>query len=196
MATQAKVRPYQDQPELAARIDADPVFSSLESEVEYERKTQAMRWWYTYVVSDYCDGQASKPVILTIEQGTDFKCMYMTASAFSYSSAQATSFPIPNSAANTRWAGRGLVVKVTDTRAGRDLTSGEVPFELLSTPGYGLSFHSPFPFRYWFTRNSKIRFDVRNLDNANRIKDPSLTYDYSHNFSIALHGYKYLTPGS
>jgi hypothetical protein len=193
-AQQAFVPRYQDQPELAATIASDPTFSALEAEVAHERKTQAMKWWYTYVLTDTIDGQTAKPFSITIEQGTDFKCCYMTGSAFSYSASAATSFPIPTT--NPYWAGRGLTMKITDTRAGRDLTSGELPFELIMTPGYGLAFTKPFPFHYWFMRNSKIRFDIRNLDLAVRKVDPNGTYDYSHRFSIALHGYKFLTPGS
>lgn len=191
---QSMVPPYQDQPELAAVISADPTFAALEQEVMHDRKMQTMRSWYTYVLSDSIDGQASKPFILTIEQGTDFKCMYLTASAFSYdpTGGQETSFPIPNSGGFAYWAGRGLTVRITDTRAGRDLTSGDLPFELISTPGYGLSFITPFPFKYFFMRNSKIRFDIRNLDNVNR----SAANGGAHQFSIALHGYKILTPGS
>jgi hypothetical protein len=183
---------YQDQPELASSISADPVFSATAAEVVHERKVQAMKWWYTYVLSDSIDGQESKPFIITIEQGTDFFCHYLTASAFSYDASNASSFPIPNSGGLTHWAGRGLTVRITDSRTGRDFTSGEVAFELIATPGYGLSFVKPFPFRQLFLRNSKIRFDIRNLDNANRKEDN----DSAHQFNIAMHGYKYLTPGS
>jgi hypothetical protein len=189
---QASVPRYQDQPELAATISQDPTFAALEQEVAHERKVQAMKWWYTYVLTDDIDGQESKPSIITIEQGTDFKCCYLTASAFSYSATVPTAFPIPNGGGLTTWAGRGLVMRITDTRAGRDLTSGEVPFELFATPGYGLSFVKPFPLHYFFLRNSKVRFDIRNLDNG---AAPPLAAT-NHRFSIALHGYKYLTPGS
>jgi hypothetical protein len=193
---QANLPSYQDQPDLASAISANPTFAALQQEVEHERTCQSMKWWYTYTLADQIDGQTSKPFIMTIEQGTDFKCCYMTASVFSYSGTIPTSFPIPNSGGLEWWAGRGLTVRITDTRAGRDLTSGDVPFELFATPGWGLSFIKPFPLHYFFLRNSKIRFDIRNMDNAARKKDPNGTYDYSQNFSIALHGYKYLTPGS
>ena len=189
---QAELQRYQDQPELAATIAADPTFAALAEEVKHERKVQAMKWWYTYVLSDSLDGQDSKPFVLTIEQGTDFKCCYMTASAFSYDASNASSFPIPNSGALTRWAGRGLTIRITDTRAGRDFVSGDMAFELFATPGYGLNFVKPFPLHYLFLRNSKIRFDIRNLDNANRCAANSS----AHQFSIALHGFKYLTQGS
>ena len=183
---QATVTPYQDQPELAAAISADNTFAALAQEVAHERKTQAMKWWYTYVLTDEIAGQASSPFTITIEQGTDFKCCYLTASMFSYNVKTASYFPIPNSGGLTYWAGRGLTMRITDTRAGRDLTSGDVPMELFATPGYGLSFVKPFPFHYFFLRNSKIRFDIRNLDSSSR----------THGFNIAMHGYKYLTPGS
>ena len=183
---QATIRPYQDQPELAATIAGDPTFAALEQEVQHERKVQAMKWWYTYILTDVLAGQASFPFSMTIEQGTDFKCCYMTASMFSYDDSNPSTFPIPNSGGLTAWAGRGLTMRITDTRAGRDLTSGDIPMELFATPGYGLSFVKPFPLHYFFLRNSKIRFDIRNLDNPAR----------THSFNIALHGFKYLTPGS
>jgi len=58
MAPQAQVNRYQDQPELAATISNDPTFSALEQEVAHERKTQAMKWWYTYVLTDEIAGHA------------------------------------------------------------------------------------------------------------------------------------------
>lgn len=184
---QTRVPRYQDQPELAASISANPVFSALEDEVKHEREVQKMKWWYTYTLNDEIAGQTSKPFTITIEQGTDFKCCYMVASAFSYDGSNASAFPIPNGGGLAWWAGRGLTLRITDTRSGRELTSGDCPFELFATPGYGLSFVKPFPFRYMFLRNSKIRFDIRNND---------LAAHASHKFSIALHGYKYLTPGA
>jgi hypothetical protein len=187
-----QVARYQDQPELAATISADSTFAAIEQEVMHERKVQAMKWWYTYVLTDSIDGQASKPFSITIEQGTDFKCCYMTASMYSYDPFNATDFPMPNSAGNTYWAGRGLTVRITDTRSGRDLTSGDMPMELIATPGYGISFVKPFPFHYFFLRNSKIRFDIRCLDDVAR----STANSSAHQFNIALHGYKYLTPGA
>jgi len=194
MAPQTQLPRYQDQPELAATIAGDPTFAALAAEVQHERKVQAMKWWYTYVLNDSIDGQGSSPFVITIEQGTDFKCCYLTASVFSYDDQNATSFPVPNSGGLTFWAGRGLTMRITDTRAGRDLTSGDVPFELFATPGYGLNFVKPFPFHYFFLRNSKIRFDIRNLDNVARKEANGATS--GHVFSIALHGYKYLSSGS
>lgn len=173
-----------DNPELAQMISADPVFSSIAAEVAHERKVQAQRWNYTYTLSDQIVGQQTLPFIITIEQGTDFKSCFLTGSAFSYDAVNASTFPIPNSAGVTAWAGRGLAVRITDTRAGRELTSGFVPFETIFTPGYGINFQKPYPFRYFFYRNTKLRFDIRNADNALR----------THAFTIELNGYKILTP--
>lgn len=188
MNQQARIPRYQDQPELAASISANPTFSALEQEVAHERTVQAMKWHYIYVLTDEIVGQGSKPFTITIEQGTDFKCTHMSMSMFSYDDSNDTDFPMPNGGAtpNAFWAGRGLTLKITDTRSGRDLTSGDMPAELIATPGYGISFVKLVPFPYFFLRNSKIRFDIRNLDNANR----------THKFNIALHGFKYLTPGA
>lgn len=188
---------YQDQPELAASISANPTFAALEQEIIHERTVSAMKWPYTYLLTDYIDGQASKPFTITIEQGTDFMCQCMTVSCFSYCATVDTLFPIPNAAGTAKWAGRGITMKITDTRSGRDLTSGDMPIELIATPGYGISFIKPMNFRHIFLRNSKIRFDMRNLDAATRYYDTATSTDYgTHHFNIAMHGYKYLTPGA
>jgi hypothetical protein len=174
------------QSELADSIDRNPTFSSIAQEVAHEREVSAMRWPYIYEVDGSIAGQATSPFVLTIEQGTDFKCEELTVSAFSYNGAVATSFPIANSGAVAWWAGRGLSVKITDTRSGRELTSGYVPLELIGTPGYGMNFQRPYGFRYFFYRNSKLIFDVRNRDLATR----------THSFAFALKGWKILTPGT
>lgn len=179
-------------PDMAEQISESAVFSAIAKELEHQRKVQAMKWNYTYVLNDEIDGQVTEPFYITIEQGTDFMAQWLTASAFSYSAevGEETSFPVPNSAGGVEWAGRGLSVKITDMRSGRELTSGFVPFELLGTPGYGMNFQHPYPFRYLFYRNSKVRFDVRNRDNANR----TAANGCAHQFSIALNGYKIATP--
>jgi hypothetical protein len=191
---------YQDQPELAASIAANPVFQNLQDEVTHERNIQAMKWEYTYSLNNFILGQASKPFTITIEQGTDFLCKSMTISAFGYDKNNPSSFP---AVGNTSWAARGLTMRITDTRSGVELTSGDTPIELFATPGYGTSFVKPLPFRYTFLRNSKVRFDIRNNDNAafNAALVVAQNGDIEstgegHRFSIALHGFKYLTPGS
>lgn len=173
-----------ENPEMATAISENPVFAAIANEVEHAREVQAMRYTYIYGFSDEIVGQQTLPFILTIEQGTDFQCLAMTASCFSYDDQDDSDFPIPNSAGLTAWAGRGLSVAITDSNAGRDLTSGFIPMELIATPGYGLNFQRPYPFKYHFYRNNKIRFDVRNRDNANR----------THAFAFALLGYKIVTP--
>jgi len=176
-------------PEMSEAISQSPVFASLANEVEHEREVQAMRYSYIYGIADTIAVQTTAPFILTIDQGSDFKCLAITASAFNYDAAVATDFPIPNSLGSTAWAGRGLSVMMTDTNAGRDLTSGFIPFELIATPGYGLNFQNPYAFRYYFRRNNKIRFDVRNRDGI-----PPHGLRAAHQFAIALLGYKIVTP--
>lgn len=171
-------------PEMANQISENPVFAALANEVEHDRSVQAMKWNYTYVLNDSIVGQQTLPFNIQIEQGTNFKAYWLTASAFSYDGEDATDFPIPNSLGVTAWAGRGLSVRIVDTRSSRELTSGYVPLELLGTPGYGLNFQHPYPFRYFFYPNTLIRFDVRNRDNSDR----------THYFHIALNGYKIATP--
>lgn len=171
-------------PEMATEISNNPVFASLAAQLANERDIAAMKYSFIYGIADDIAGQTTLPFTLTIEQGSDFKCEWITASAFSYDDANASDFPIPNSAGLTRWAGRGLSFMITDTRSGRDLTSDFIPFELMATPGYGMNFQYPYPFRYLFQRNAKVRFDVRNRDNATR----------THAFSIGLLGHKVLTP--
>lgn len=177
---------YSSNPEMAQEIADNPVFSALENEVLHDREVTAMRHFYTYHVGGEIDSQQTLPFTLLIEQGSDFKCYMMTMSAYLYDAAGNTSFPMPNSEGVTLWAGRGLSIQMTDTRSGRQLQSGFVPVELLATPGYGQMFQNPFPFRYFFYRNSKIRIDVRNRDGA--------TETEPHQFDIAFHGYKIYTP--
>lgn len=171
-------------PEMARDISDDPVFSSLEHEVLHDRTVSAMRHFYTYHINGDVVGQQTLPFTLLIEQGSDFKCYAITGSCYSYDAQNNSSFPMPNALGTTSWAGRGLSFQLTDTRSGRQLQSGFVPAELMLTPGYGQMFLNPFPFRYFFYRNSKLRLDVRNRDAAIR----------THSFDIALHGYKIYTP--
>lgn len=172
-------------PEMARMISENPTFATLANELQQEREMQAMKWFYIYTVSGSVTGGQTAPFNIIIEQGTDFKCLWLTASMFSYDAANATDFPMPSgTAANTAWAARGLSVALTDTRSSRELTSGFVPMELLATPGYGVNFQNVFPFKYLFYRNSKLRLDIRNRDNSNR----------THYFEVALIGFKVLTP--
>jgi hypothetical protein len=175
-------------------VKTDSVFAALEAEVDHERHVQAMKYWYSYSTAGIIAGQQSLPFAITIEQGTDFKCIGISASAFAFNPAGGSSFPMPVATAGlaaTSWACRGLTVAITDTRAGRTLTSGQVPFELFATPGYGVSFTRMFPFNYFFLRNSKVQFDIRN--NENVTFGGSTVATGATSFSITLHGYKYMT---
>lgn len=179
---------YVNNPGLARAVEEHPTFRNVAMEIAHDRERQAIKYPYVYHVSGEVTGQQTTPFNLNIEGGTDFKSIFMTGSAFSYEDTSgggdATSFPVPNSLGLADWSGRGLSVQITDNGSSRVLTSGYVPWELLFTPGYGLNFQGPMPFRYFFERSSQIKFDVRNRDNANR----------SHSFDIALVGYKVLTP--
>jgi hypothetical protein len=171
-------------PEMAQAIDGNNVFSALAQEVLHDREVSAMRHYFTYEVSGEVQGQVTLPFTLLIEQGSDFKCFAITGSCFSYDAVNASSFPIPNALGVTAWAGRGLSFNMVDTRSGRQLTSGFNAAENILSPGYGQMFQQPFPMRYFFWRNSKLRIDVRNRDNALRI----------HEFRITFHGFKIYTP--
>lgn len=173
-----------DNPQFSQIISENPTFSSLAAELAHAREVQAMKSFYVYTLSGSLAGQASDVFTINIEQGSDFEIRFMTASAFSYDADDDSSFPIPNSLGVAAWAGRGLSMKITDAMAGRELTSGWLPFELIGTPGYGLNFQNVFPLKYLAYRNNKLRFDIRNRDNADR----------SHDFEIALCGYKIFTP--
>lgn len=180
---------YVNNPELAAEIEGNQTFRNVAMEAAHAREQQAVRWPYIYHVSGTVAGQTTLPFTLNIEQGTDFKCCYWTGSMFSYMAEDdpeyvATLFPIPNALGAVEWAGRGLSIQITDAGPGRKLTSGYVPMELLFSPGYGMNFQTPMPFRYFFERTSQVQFDVRNRDAADR----------EHYFDIALIGYKILTP--
>jgi hypothetical protein len=175
-----------DNIEMAQAINDSPVFSALAQEVAHDREVSAMRHYYQYHLPGELVGQQTAPFTLLIEQGTDFKCYAITGRAYSYDANVASDFPIPNALGLTAWAGSGLSFMLTDTRSGRQITSGMVPVETVLTPGYGQLLVNPMPFRYFFYRNSKLRFDIRNRDNAGR----------THQFDIVLHGFKIYTPDS
>lgn len=171
-------------PELSRAISTNPVFGKVADTARHEAMQQRIRYKYVYSLSDSIVGGQSTQFQIQIEQGTDFRSLFMTGSAFSYDAGNATDFPIPNAAGSTAWAGRGLSVRIVDTRTSRTLTSGYVPWETLFTPGYGLNYQKPLDWRYYFLRNTILRFDIENSDNANR----------THNFSISLIGYKLILP--
>lgn len=171
-------------PSLSQAISTNPVFAKVADTAQHEATQQRIRYKYVYSISDSIIGGQSSQFQIQIEQGTDFRSLFMLGSAFSYDNQNASDFPIPNAGASTAWAGRGLSVRIVDTRTSRTLTAGYVPFETLFTPGYGLNYQKPLDWRYYFLRNTILRFDIENADNANR----------THQFSIALIGYKLVLP--
>lgn len=174
---------YSNNPQLAQAVANNPVFNAVDQQVQHDRDQQVVRWNYTYYIAGTVSAGATQPFNLTIEQGTDFKQNYLTGSAFAYNTETGSSFPMPNASGLTSWAARGLSVMITDTRSGRTLTSGYIPFELIMTPGYGMNFQHPMPFRYFWYRNTKVQFDIRNRDGIDQ------------DFAIALNGFKELVPG-
>ena len=174
---------------MANSFNSNPVFSAVAQEMYQKREAQAVRWTRIYPISGEIDAAATKTEIITIDQENDFDCYAFLASAFSYNATggQETDFPAPNDSNNLYWAMRGLTLELTDTSSGRMLTSGEVPFELIATPGYGASFQNPFPFRYYFYRNSKLRVVIRSREtNASRI----------HKYEFAMVGTAFTAPAS
>lgn len=172
--------------QLSSEIAGNPTFESITQELGHLREVQAQMVPYIYVLTGTVVGQSQQSFILTIEQGADFKCQWITGSMFSFDTAgaNASTFPLPNALGVQYWAARGLSADITDSRSGNKLTSGFVPMELFCSPGYGLNFQNLFPWRYLFMQNNKLKFDIRNRDNATR----------THEFNIALIGHRILTP--
>jgi hypothetical protein len=170
---------------LASEIANDPTYSALAAQTQQERQQQAMSYGFIYGVSGSVPGLATQAFNLLIEAGSDFQCLMLTASAFSYDAVNATIFPIPNSLGITAAAGDGLSVQITDTTSGRQLTNGFISMRNFATPGYGVNFTKPLPWKYHFRANSILRFDVRSREtNALRIQ----------NFEFALIGVKTQVP--
>ena len=172
---------------MANAFNSNPVFSAVAQEMYQKREAQAVRWTRIYPISGTILAAETKTEIITIDQENDFDCQAFLASAFSYSATagQETDFPTPNNSNNRYWAMRGLTVELTDTSSGRMLTSGEVPIELIATPGYGASFQNPFPFRYYFYRNTKLRVVIRSRETHT---------GRSHNYEFAMVGTAFSAP--
>lgn len=183
---------------LANAFNKNSVFSSIGAEMYQKREAQALRWMRIYPVSGEIDAAQTKTEIITIDQESDFDCMAFIASAYSYSADAnyPTSFPVPNDSNNSYWAMRGLTIELTDTSSGRLLTSGEVPFELIATPGYGQSFQNPFPFRYYFYSNSKLRIVIRSREPIGVAAQGDDDYGRSHKYEFAMVGVSYQTVAS
>lgn len=169
------------------------------AEIETAKKIQRVKYWFTYTVTSTILNGSTKPLLLTIEQDADFQIQELTISCnapvnedgtpigtgATVGETGVTDFPLFG---NTEQASRGLTVQITDTGAGRLLTSGEIPVENIGTPAYGQQLYIPYKLKYLALRNTKLRFDVRNRDLA--VTTPSGEDQY-HEISIGLTGFKY-----
>lgn len=164
------------------------MYENVSQEAAHFRQVQLGKYDYTYVLNISVANNTTLPAILTIEQDADFFIERVTGSCYGPTDvngvrqlASATDFDMAGTTAG--YADRGLMMKITDTGAGRELTNGFVPAELILSPGYSITLHQPYPFRYFALRNTKFRFDLRNRDTAANL---------FHTISIAVNGFKYV----
>jgi hypothetical protein len=172
-------------------------YDNVVQEAAHFRQVQLSKYDFTYVLNIAVANNTTLPATLTIEQDADFRIEQITGECYGPCDANgirsinaSTDFPlagtaVPSGAGLGAYADRGLMLKMTDTGAGRELTNGFVPAELILSPGYGIALHQPYPFRYFALRNTKFRFDIRNRDTQASL---------FHFISIAVNGYKYMTP--
>jgi hypothetical protein len=170
---------------------------AVNNEAAHFRAIQLSKFQFAYVLNIAVANNSTLPAFLTIQQDADFKIERITGSCLGPTDANgirsidaSTDFPLAGTAVPSgpglgAYADRGLLARITDTGAGRELTSGFIPLETILTPGYGLSKGPDFPFSYYALRNSNFRFDLRNRDT---------TDDLFHFCSIVLTGYKYDVP--
>lgn len=176
----------------------DTILAELQSYAE----TQLVKYDYTLSGTIAVPNGQSRALILNVEQDADFLICEATMSCYGPTDANGiplfdnaplslpkTSFPTLGSSGTLQVAQRGLTMAITDTGSGRLLTSGEIPVELIGTPAYGQQIYIPWKLRYLALRNSKLRFDLRNRDQA--VDSGSAPVQQYHYFEIALHGYKY-----
>ena len=152
------------------------------------RRIQLTKYRFLYCLNVPVANNTTLPALLTIQEDADFKIEFITGNAYGPTDqagirqlAINTDFDLAGTTAG--YADRGLVTRITDTGAGRELTSGFVPVEAFLSPGYGIALNEPLPFKYFVRRNSSFRFDIRNRDTT--------AGGYYHFLSIVLHGIKY-----
>ncbi len=161
------------------------------------RTQQLSRWAYLYTLNVAVANNTTFPAILPIEQDAEFLIKSFTGSCYGpcdvngvRSINASTDFPlagtaVPSGATLPAVADRGLMLKITDTGAGRELTYGFVSAETILSPGYGVARTIPQPFEYYTLRNSKIQFDIRNRDT---------TAGLYHFISLTFYGFKFNAP--
>lgn len=164
--------------------------ANIVAETKSFRETQKYKYTFVYPLSVAVPNNSNKTGLVTIEQDADFHVLIMTGHVIAPSDVNGvrqldgeTDFPLVGT--TTGWAEHGLSVKITDTGAGRELTSGFVSLELLLTPGYREQFWNPYPVKYFARRNTKLKFEFMNRDTK-----PGLY----HFVTLALKGDKYSTP--
>ena len=162
---------------------------TVQNEAAYFRRVQVNKYGFLYALNVPVANNGTLAAVLTIEEDADFLVEKFTGSAYGPTDvngirqlASATDFDLAGTAAG--YADRGLTVKMTDSGSGRVLSNGYVPVETILTPGYGISLFTPFNFKYWIRKSSKILFDFRNRDTT--------AGGLYHFCSLVLHGYKYV----
>jgi len=169
------------------------------AEIQTASKIQRVKYWYTYTITSTIANGSTRPLLVTIEQDADFQILELTmacnapvnedgtpiGTGATVGDTGVTDFPLFG---NVAQSARGLTIQITDTGAGRVLTSGEIPVENIGTPAYGQQLYIPYKMKYLALRNTKLRFDVRNRDLA--VTTPNSKAQY-HEISIGLTGFKY-----
>ena len=176
----------------------------IEIELTTELTNQKSRYWRSQPVSILvgCVPASvgnTQTVFLTTKQDGEFLSEHITISALGPVNSQGivpatvpdvqTAFPSGRrSAANVDLAARGLSIRITEEGSGRVLTDGFVALELMAAPGYGTFLKEPFPFRYAFRKEGKLRIEIVNRDIA--VLDGGV--DAFHEVSFCLFGKKFL----
>jgi hypothetical protein len=175
------------------------LFDQVQQEATKLGLLTRFKYSFTYSISVAVKNNDSKTVSLQIEQDADFFIQNITGSIIAPADvnglrlpAQTSDFPLAGAVnaagALIGFADHGLSVKITDTGAGRTLTNGYIPLELILTPGYREQFDKPYEFKYYADRNSKLKFEFMNRDTKANVGVQAYHY-----VTIALKGYK-LTP--
>lgn len=168
---------------------------SVQLEASHFREVQISKYQFVYTLNVSVANNVTLPAFLEIKQDADFRFERIMGAMLGPTNVNgirqinaSTDFPlagtvVPSGAGLGAYADRGLMFKITDTGAGRELTDGFVDAVTMLSPGYGLSLGVALPFSYYALRNSKIRFDIRNRDSV---------ADLYHTLTLTAIGTKYL----
>ena len=175
--------------------------ASIQIEAQTQIEKGKFRFPFAYTISKAVPMNSNATVTLTMERDALFIWDKLTASVVAPSDVNGirqsgtllTDFPLAGTTpavAGFQYSDHGLSVKITDTSAGRELTSGFVALETLFTPGYMESFYLPLEWNYACRENTKIRFEINNRDTGST--NGSALYHY---VSFALIGHKIAVEG-